>query len=116
MKLMIDTQKLNPNNSTLFNNEEVLTKRYNYIHTYAIAMCVVLYLVFQRSFAFIQMCLVASRQIHDKLFRGITRGWMSFFNTNASGRILNRFSKDIGNIDTFLPVAMMDCLLVCVRL
>lgn len=93
-------------------NDDIHTHRYNYIYTYAIAICVVLYLVFQRSFAFIHMCLIASRRIHDHLFRGITRGWMSFFNTNPSGRILNRFSKDIGNIDTFLPVALMDCLLV----
>lgn len=34
---------------------------------------------------------------------------MRFFNTNTSGRILNRFSKDMGAIDEFLPNAMIDC-------
>lgn len=35
---------------------------------------------------------------------------MRFFDTNPSGRILNRFSKDMGAIDELLPRAMMDCI------
>lgn len=91
---------------------ETQEERHKYIYCYSFSMLIVLYLVFQRSFAFFQMCLKASRNLHDKLFRGITRATMYFFNTNPSGRILNRFSKDIGSIDTTLPVALMDCLLV----
>lgn len=92
--------------TTLYNT------RMQYIYTYAAVVTVVLYLVFQRSFAFFQLCLLASRRMHDRLFRGITRGWMSFFNANPSGRILNRFSTDIGSVDTILPVALMDVLAV----
>lgn len=90
----------------------IIERRFQYIYTYAAAIAVVLYLVFQRSFAFFQMCLRASRRLHDRLFRGITRAWMRFFNANPSGRILNRFSTDIGSIDTVLPLALMDVLLV----
>lgn len=75
-------------------------------------MLFVLYLVFHRSFQFFSMCVRASVRLHDKLFRGITRATMYFFNTNPSGRILNRFSKDIGSIDTTLAVALMDTILV----
>lgn len=35
---------------------------------------------------------------------------MRFFNTNSAGRILNRFSKDMGSIDELLTSAMIDCL------
>lgn len=35
---------------------------------------------------------------------------MRFFNVNSSGRILNRFSKDLGAVDELLPVALIDCL------
>lgn len=94
------------------NMEAIWDERHKYIYYYSFSMMIVLYLVFQRSFAFFIMCLKASRNLHDKLFRGITRATMYFFNTNPSGRILNRFSKDIGSIDTTLPVALMDCLLV----
>lgn len=92
--------------------ESVLNVRWEYVHVYSISMLIVLVMVLVRSFGFFKMCLRASRNMHDHLFRGITRGWMSFFNTNPSGRILNRFSKDIDNIDTTLPVALNDAVLV----
>lgn len=99
-------------NETIADMNRIWAERREYIVFYSVSMLIVLYLVFQRSFAFFHMCLKASRNLHDKLFRGITRATMYFFNTNPSGRILNRFSKDIGSIDTTLPVALMDCLLV----
>lgn len=42
------------------------------------------------------------------MFHSIIRASMRFFETNTSGRILNRFSKDLGAIDEFLPNAMID--------
>lgn len=33
---------------------------------------------------------------------------MYFFNSNPSGRILNRFSKDLGQVDETLPWILMD--------
>lgn len=33
---------------------------------------------------------------------------MRFFDTNPAGRILNRFSKDMGAVDEFLPKAILD--------
>lgn len=42
------------------------------------------------------------------MFNSIIRGTMRFFNTNTTGRILNRFSKDVGAIDERLPLALVD--------
>lgn len=95
---------------------EVRADRNEYVQYYSLGISVVLVLVFYRTFAFFQMCLRVSRNLHDRQLRGITRAWMSFFNANSSGRILNRFSKDIDNIDTHLPTAMIDCLLVRLKL
>ncbi|KAF7996689.1 hypothetical protein HCN44_002335 [Aphidius gifuensis] len=63
-----------------------------------------------RSFAFFGICMRASQRLHDKMFRSISRATMKFFNTNSSGRVLNRFSKDMGAIDELLPMALIDCI------
>uniref|UniRef100_A0AAG5CQF6 Uncharacterized protein n=1 Tax=Anopheles atroparvus TaxID=41427 RepID=A0AAG5CQF6_ANOAO len=89
--------------------------REQYILIYATAMLCMFVLSLSRSFLFFYICLRATIRLHDRLFRGITRATMYFFNTNPSGRILNRFSRDIGCIDTFLPFAMMDCILFFVE-
>lgn len=63
-----------------------------------------------RSFAFFGTCMRASIRLHDQMFRSISRATMRFFNINTSGRVLNRFSKDMGAVDEVLPTALIDCL------
>lgn len=87
-------------------------KRQRYILLYSVLMTVVAYMFVHRTFAFYTMCLRASINLHEKIFNGITRATMFFYNNNPSGRILNRFAKDITNIDVVLPPSLMDCLAV----
>ncbi|KZC06945.1 Multidrug resistance-associated protein 4 [Dufourea novaeangliae] len=63
-----------------------------------------------RSFTFFIACMKASIRLHDRMFQCISRATMRFFNTNTSGRVLNRFSKDMGAIDEMLPTALIDCI------
>lgn len=69
-----------------------------------------------RSFLFFNLAMRASTQLHNFMFRGITRAAMYFFNTNPSGRILNRFSKDMGQVDEILPAVMMDVIQIFLSL
>lgn len=69
-----------------------------------------------RSFLFFNVAMKASQNLHNSMFRGITRASMYFFNTNPSGRILNRFSKDMGQIDEILPAVMMDVIQIFLSL
>ncbi|XP_061390091.1 ATP-binding cassette sub-family C member 4 [Musca vetustissima] len=78
------------------------------IYSAMLGSTLIVYLL--RTFGFYKMCLRISLKLHDRLFRGITRTSMYFFNTNPSGRILNRFSKDIRTVDADLPHTLMDCL------
>lgn len=87
-------------------------ERFRYVITYAILMGVASYAYIHRTFAFFSMCLKASIRLHDKLFRGVTRATIYFYNQNPSGRILNRFSRDINNIDVSLPPALIECISV----
>ena len=51
-----------------------------------------------------------SSTIHSKMLTNILRSPMSFFDTTPLGRILNRFSKDIYNIDEVIPKSIDDFL------
>lgn len=93
-------------------DSEIDPERLNYVYIYTGLIVAVLYLVFQRAMALFCFCLKASRRIHEKLFNGVTRAKMYFFNTNSSGRIINRFSKDINDIDYYLPSVLYDSILV----
>ncbi|KAM8705385.1 hypothetical protein ACLKA7_009792 [Drosophila subpalustris] len=61
-----------------------------------------------RSVLFFHLAAKSSTTLHNRMFQGVTRAAMHFFNTNPSGRILNRFSKDLGQVDEILPSVMMD--------
>ncbi|KAI2474040.1 Putative multidrug resistance-associated protein lethal(2)03659-like Protein [Diabrotica virgifera virgifera] len=47
-------------------------------------------------------------RLHNRMFESIIHASMLFFNINSSGRILNRFSKDLGAVDEMLPNAFCD--------
>ncbi|CAH2355084.1 bile pigment transporter 1 [[Candida] railenensis] len=51
-----------------------------------------------------------SKYFHDKMVQRVLRSPMSFFDTTPIGRILNRFSQDIGLIDALLAWIIIDLL------
>lgn len=95
---------------------EIAPERLKYVYIYTGLIVIVLYLVFQRALALFYFCLKAARRMHEKLFDGVTRTQMYFFNTNSSGRIINRFSKDTNDIDYYLPTVLYDAILVCIEI
>ncbi|XP_016014103.1 multidrug resistance-associated protein 4 [Rousettus aegyptiacus] len=50
----------------------------------------------------------ASKTLHDRMFESILKAPVLFFDRNPIGRILNRFSKDIGHMDDLLPLTFID--------
>ena len=61
--------------------------------------------LFLRGFNFYYIVLQAGRRLHNRMLRRLIHTPMHFFDTNPSGRILNRFAKDIGFLDEQLPMA-----------
>lgn len=51
------------------------------------------------SFWLITSSLYAARRLHNAMLSSILRAPMVFFHTNPLGRIINRFAKDMGDID-----------------
>jgi ATP-binding cassette, subfamily C (CFTR/MRP), member 1 len=43
--------------------------------------------------------LYAARRLHEAMLHSILRAPMVFFHTNPLGRVINRFAKDLGDID-----------------
>ena len=56
-----------------------------------------------RAYLFLHVSLRSSERLHDKMVTCLLQAPVLFFDTNPAGRILNRFSKDIGCIDEILP-------------
>lgn len=86
------------------------------IYIFTIITVATIIITLTRSFLFFNVAMKASQNLHNAMFTGITRASMYFFNTNPSGRILNRFSKDMGQIDEILPAVMMDVIQIFLSL
>lgn len=80
------------------------------IYAGVVVGCIILIII--RSMLFYKLCMNASIRLHDQMFDSILRGAMRFFDLNPSGRILNRFSKDMGAIDELLPRALLEAIQV----
>lgn len=79
---------------------------------YSALIFLLITLTIGRSLAFYRFCNKASVRLHNNMFNKIVHATMRFFNTNPSGRILNRFSKDMNQVDEVLPMTLLDTLQV----
>lgn len=78
------------------------------IYIYSGLIAALFVIAFTRSMLFYKLAMWSSEKLHNTMFNKVIGTSMRFFDTNPSGRILNRFSKDIGNIDEWLPKTMLD--------
>lgn len=106
--ILIDSTNATSDASRPFEQFQLITKRREYLIFYACLVILATVSYLGRSLSFYQMCLKVSINLHDMMFRGVTRAKMIFFNNNPSGRILNRFAGDISDVDTTLPITMLD--------
>ncbi|VVC32373.1 Hypothetical protein CINCED_3A009972 [Cinara cedri] len=86
--------------------------RFNRLLIYTVITACMVLAIIMRSAIFVSACTSISINLHNKMFNSLIRTTMYFFNINSSGRILNRFSKDIGAIDESLPFVLYSCLQV----
>jgi len=70
-----------------------------------ISACIFMILRFVFQFRY---CVSAGIRLHDRMFKSILHTTVRFFDVNPVGRILNRFSKDLGLIDDLMPGFFMD--------
>ncbi|GIM00727.1 hypothetical protein Vretimale_5639, partial [Volvox reticuliferus] len=81
-----------------------------WLWVYGMLTGIVIVVAFVRSATFFEATLSAATSIHNAMARRVLRAPLSFFHTNPSGRIVNRFSKDQGQVDDLLPSCLFDAL------
>ncbi|XP_020536049.1 ABC transporter C family member 2 isoform X2 [Jatropha curcas] len=70
-----------------------------YILIYALLSLGQVTVTLANSYWLISSSLRAAKRLHDAMLDSILRAPMLFFHTNPTGRIINRFAKDLGEID-----------------
>uniref|UniRef100_A0A6N2KZ89 ABC-type xenobiotic transporter n=1 Tax=Salix viminalis TaxID=40686 RepID=A0A6N2KZ89_SALVM len=70
-----------------------------YIFVYALLSFGQVIVTLVNSYWEISSSLHAAKRLHDAMLDSILRAPMLFFHTNPTGRIINRFAKDLGEID-----------------
>eukprot|EP00102_Acyrthosiphon_pisum_P018651 XP_016655861.1 PREDICTED: probable multidrug resistance-associated protein lethal(2)03659 isoform X2 [Acyrthosiphon pisum] len=99
----------------LFDTTSIISRQFCVI-MYAILNLTLLIVIFIRCAMFVSVIMDSSMNLHNNMFNAITRATMYFFNTNSSGRILNRFTKDVGAIDEILPLPLLDFVTIALQL
>ncbi|XP_012169298.1 ATP-binding cassette sub-family C member 4 isoform X1 [Bombus terrestris] len=111
----ITEAKLNATNNTSIENLDI-SSMYNSMYVYTAIIVGLFCIGITRSLTFYKVCILCSQRLHDMAFSALIRTGMRFFDTNPSGRILNRFSKDMGAIDELLPKAILDAGQICMMM
>jgi len=65
---------------------------------------------FTKNIVYNRATLKGSRKLHDNMLDVVLRNSVQFFDTNPLGRILSRFSHDVGIMDKILPQYLLDIL------
>ncbi|XP_076290649.1 ATP-binding cassette sub-family C member 4 isoform X2 [Lasioglossum baleicum] len=111
----IQQVNMNATNDTVIDDSDMTTS-YTYLYIYTAIVVGIFIIGITRSLSFYKVCMLCSQKLHDRAFSALIRTGMRFFDTNPSGRILNRFSKDMGSIDELLPKAILDAGQICIMM
>jgi len=87
------------------------------LYIYGGLVAAALILSIMRAGAFFNAVINSSNHLHNSMLSAVLKAPVLFFDTNPIGRILNRFSRDIGIMDEMLPKDFLDAvqlLLFCV--
>ncbi|XP_067315093.1 ATP-binding cassette sub-family C member 4-like [Pseudorasbora parva] len=113
-----EQEKLNFTNGTLTNSTNT-TQQLNldfYLGIYAGLTGATIIFGFMRSLIMFNALVRSAETLHSRMFNSILRTPVRFFDINPIGRILNRFSKDIGYLDSLLPWTFVDFIQVFLQI
>eukprot|EP01063_Lacrimia_lanifica_P027522 TRINITY_DN3875_c0_g1_i1.p1 TRINITY_DN3875_c0_g1~~TRINITY_DN3875_c0_g1_i1.p1 ORF type:complete len:1364 (+),score=450.81 TRINITY_DN3875_c0_g1_i1:40-4131(+) len=65
-----------------------------------------------RAMTWFTLAVRASTNLHNSMFMGVLYTAVAWLDVNPSGRVLNRFSKDVGQLDELLPWSFYDTMVI----
>ncbi|XP_016367873.1 cystic fibrosis transmembrane conductance regulator-like [Sinocyclocheilus rhinocerous] len=84
------------------------TGSYYILYIYVATSESLLAMGFFRGLPFVHTMITISKKLHQKMLHAVLGAPMSVLNTMKTGRIMNRFTKDMATIDDMLPLLMFD--------
>ncbi|XP_028287423.1 cystic fibrosis transmembrane conductance regulator [Parambassis ranga] len=84
------------------------TSAYYIMYIYVATSESVLALGFFRGLPLVHTLLTVSKRLHEQMLSAVLRAPMAVLNTMKTGRIMNRFTKDMATIDDMLPLVLFD--------
>ncbi|XP_041965482.1 cystic fibrosis transmembrane conductance regulator [Alosa sapidissima] len=84
------------------------TSIYYIMYIYVATSESVLAMGFFRGLPLVHTMITISMKLHEKMLAAVLRAPMAVLNTMKTGRIMNRFTKDMATIDDMLPLLMFD--------
>ncbi|RWS19973.1 multidrug resistance-associated protein 4-like protein, partial [Leptotrombidium deliense] len=106
----VNNLSFNGTNGTLMESKWIFvwdTQNYNILF-YSILTVLILFAYMIRFGTNVNICLTSSQNLHKTIFDKLLRTPISFFERNPKGRILNRFTGDIGQLDQRIPITLLD--------
>ncbi|XP_038572949.1 multidrug resistance-associated protein 4 [Micropterus salmoides] len=114
-----DEQEKLTTNSTIIQNGSNVTKELDtnfYLGVYGGLTVATIAFGFIRNLILFNVLVRCAQALHNRMFNSILRTPVRFFDINPIGRVLNRFSKDIGQLDSNLPWTFVDFIQVFLQI
>ncbi|CAN9498133.1 unnamed protein product [Ophioblennius macclurei] len=109
-------EALNATNSSAYQNETQKLDLDYYLGIYGGLTLATIVFGFMRNMLLFNVLVKCSQILHNRMFNSILRAPVRFFDMNPIGRVLNRFSKDIGQLDSQLPWTFVDFIQVFLQI
>ncbi|KAM3857219.1 ATP-binding cassette sub-family C member 4-like [Diretmus argenteus] len=87
-----------------------------YLGIYAGLTAATIIFGFVRCLLLFNVLVKCAQNLHNRMFNAILRTHVRFFDINPIGRVLNRFSKDIGQLDSNMPWTFVDFIQVFLQI
>lgn len=88
--------------------EETVSQRNMTLNMYSLMILLGTILTFARVYFNFFFSIKASKNIHKAMVSSVLNAVMTFFDTHYIGNIINRFSKDLNNIDEAIPLVIYE--------